>query len=191
MWLLDAMPIIILVISVVYKHGTTLIAQTKYLEQEIAERSKKINEQKIYFESLVNNNPVALVTMDEHQKIISVNEAFSNLFQYTEDEVKSKDLDEIIAPSEYLPQASEFTTQVLDGGKIHGIGKRKRKDGNLVDVEIYGVPILIEQRIVGVLGMYIDITDRKKAEESVKKSEIRFRSFVPRFADFHVGTGFF
>lgn len=176
MWLLDAMPIISMLISVIYKQGTSLIAQKKYLEKEVAERSKKINEQKIYFESLVNNNPVALVTMDEHHKIISVNEAFSNLFQFTENEVKSKELDEIIAPREYSSQAHEFTSQVLSGGKIHGVGKRKRKDGSLVDVEIYGVPIMIEHQITGVLGMYIDITDRKGAEESIKKSEFRFRS---------------
>jgi len=176
MWLLDAMPIISMLISVVYKQGTSLIAQKKYLEKEVAERSKKINEQKIYFESLVNNNPVALVTMDEHHKIISVNEAFSNLFHYSENEVKSKELDEIIAPPEYSSQAHEFTSQVLGGGKIHGVGKRKRKDGSLVDVEIYGVPIMIEHQITGVLGMYIDITDRKGAEESIKKSEFRFRS---------------
>ncbi len=176
MWLIDVLPIIIMIISVVYKQGVFLIAQKKYLEQEVVKRSKKINEQKIYFESLINNNPVALVTMDEHQKIISVNEAFSNLFQYTEEEVKSRHLDEIIAPNECIPQAYEFTSQVLSGGKIHGAGKRKKKDGSLVDVEIYGVPIMIENRIAGVLGMYIDITDRKGAEESIIKSELRFRS---------------
>lgn len=176
MWLLDAIPIISMTISLVYKHSSNYSAQTKHLKKEVEEHSRKINEQKIYFESLINNNPVALVTMDEHQKIISVNEAFSNLFLYTEEEVKSKDLDEIIAPSESSPQAVQFTSQVLSGGKIHGIGKRKRKDGSLVDVEIYGVPIMIEHRISGVLGMYIDITDRKEAEESIKKSELRFRS---------------
>ena len=176
MWFFDCVPLLMMVIFVVYEHGVFLIAQKKYLEQEIAKRSKKINEQKIYFESLINNNPVALVTMDENQKIISINEAFSNLFQYSEEEVRSRDLDEIIAPGESSLQAYQFTSQILNGGKIHGIGKRKRKDGSLIDVEIYGVPIVIENRITGVLGMYIDITDRKGAEESIKKSELRFRS---------------
>lgn len=176
MWLFDCMPFLTMSISLIYKQGAFLIAQKKYLKQEIAKRSKKINEQKIYFESLVNNNPVALVTMDEHQRIISINEAFSNLFQFTEEEVKSRNLDEIIAPDESSSQAYQFTSQILNGGKIHGIGKRRRKDGSLVDVEIYGVPIVIENRITGVLGMYIDITDRKGAEESIKKSELRFRS---------------
>ncbi|HAF62446.1 MAG TPA: hypothetical protein DCK95_08980 [Anaerolineaceae bacterium] len=176
MWLMDAMPIIIPILSVVHRRGLSLIAQAKDLKKEVAERSQKINEQKIFYESLVNNSPVAIVTMDAYQKIISINDAFSNLFQYTEEEIKYKSLDDIIARDEDVVQAYKFTSQVLEGGKIHGIGKRQRKDGSLVDVEIYGVPILVDQKRIGVLGMYIDITDRIKAEETIKKSELRFRS---------------
>lgn len=175
LWLIDSMPLFISFLSYAYNREIELTAQTKYLEKEIEKRSNKILEQKTFYESLINNSPVAIVTMDADQRIISINQAFSNIFQYTQDEVQKKDLDEIIAGGNELNQAQNFTNEVLSGGKIHGIGKRRRKDGALVDVEIYGVPILCEEKRIGVLGMYIDITDRKQAEESIKKSELRFR----------------
>ena len=41
---------------------------------------------------------------------------------------------------------------------------RYRKDRSPVDVEIYGVPVVMEERQLGVLVLYQDITERKQAE---------------------------
>jgi len=136
----------------------------------------EIYKQEIFYESLVNNSPIAIVTMDANQKIISVNPAFTSLFQFTQEEAHLKDLDTLIAKGDNFDQAQGFTKQVLDGGKIHGTGKRRRKDGTLIDVEMYGVPIFLEGERIGVLGMYIDITDRLKSEELIKRNELRYRS---------------
>lgn len=46
----------------------------------------------------------------------------------------------------------------------------------MVDVEVYGVPIVLENKRIGILGMYIDITTRKEAEDILIQSEQRFRS---------------
>lgn len=136
----------------------------------------EIYKQEIFYESLVNNSPIAIVTMDADQKIISVNPAFTNMFQFTQEEAHLKDLDMIIAEKDDFGQAQEFTKKVLGGGKIHGTGKRHRKDGTLIDVEIYGVPIFLKGERIGVLGMYVDITDWKRSEEIIKHNELRYRS---------------
>ena len=54
-------------------------------------------------------------------------------------------------------------------------GRRKRKDGSLVDTEIIGKPIKIGGQRIGVLGMYRDITFEKSAREKLEASEERFR----------------
>lgn len=146
------------------------------LKPSLKQKRLEIFKQKLFYESLFNNNPVAIVTMDADQKIISINQAFTNLFQFDQDEVHSKDLDVIIAHDNELGQAQDFTKTVLHGGTIHGTGKRCRKDGTFIDVEIYGVPIFLEGKRIGVLGMYIDITDRKRSEEIIKENELRYRS---------------
>ncbi|HBQ58187.1 MAG TPA: hypothetical protein DD671_00770, partial [Balneolaceae bacterium] len=48
--------------------------------------------------------------------------------------------------------------------------KRIRKDGTIIDVIIYAVPVVVEKQVVGIYGIYVDITDRRKAEEQVRNS---------------------
>ncbi len=175
LWLIDSLPFFIALLSWGYQRQRILTAETDHLKREVEQHTRAIVEQQTFYQSLVNNSPIAIVTMDADQKILSVNEAFSNIFQYQEHEVRNKDLDEIIACGEDLEQAKFFTKEVMEGGKIHGIGRRKRKDGSLVDVEMYGVPIVFESKRIGVLGMYIDITSRKEAEDILIHSEERFR----------------
>lgn len=45
-----------------------------------------------------------------------------------------------------------------------------RKDGSYVDVLIYGVPVTVNDKTVAIFGIYVDISERKQAEEKVKKS---------------------
>jgi diguanylate cyclase (GGDEF)-like protein/PAS domain S-box-containing protein len=175
-WLVDFIPVF--VFCIIYftpqeEHGNWMTSLFKKIDHS---NSYEIFKQKTFYESLVNNSPAAIVTMDADQKIISVNPAFTKMFQYTQEEVHLKDLDVTIAADCDLCQAQEFTQTVLQGGNIHGSGKRRRKDGTLIDVEIYGVPIFLEGKRVGVLGMYIDITDRIRSEEIIKESELRYRS---------------
>jgi diguanylate cyclase (GGDEF)-like protein/PAS domain S-box-containing protein len=175
LWIIDSLPLLLASLSWIYQRQHTLKAETDNLKKEAKEHSRAIIEQQTFYESLVNNSPIAIATMNADQKILSTNEAFTNIFQYQEHEVRNKDLDEIIACSEDMEQAKFFTREVTNGGKIHGVGRRKRKDGSLVDVEIYGVPIVIERERIGILGMYIDITNRKEAEDVLIQSEERFR----------------
>jgi signal transduction histidine kinase len=49
------------------------------------------------------------------------------------------------------------------------ITRRRRKDGAFVDVEIHGIPLVIDGELRGVYGLYLDITDRTRAESSLRE----------------------
>ncbi len=52
-------------------------------------------------------------------------------------------------------------------------------DGTIAWLETNKVPLHDAQgEVVGILGSYEDITERKKAEEALKESEERFRSLI-------------
>jgi two-component system sensor histidine kinase/response regulator len=157
----------------VEKVTSELSSRTIYLLHDISKRKSiedDIARQKKFFESLVMNNPGAIIVLDEKEKISSCNPAFEKLFGYTQTEIVGANLDSLITTDATLQEASQFTQQTFTGGTIHGIGKRRRKDGTLVDVEILAVPVIVGEQKVGALAIYHDITElinaRQEAEDA-------------------------
>ena len=123
-----------------------------------------------YFQKLVLNNPVAIVTLNQAFRITDCNPAFERLFGYRREETLGEDLDTLVNTEETRTEAVDKSEQALKGQVVKGIGKRRRKDGSFLDVEYAGVPVLVDGEQVGVMAMYHDITElyqaRSEAEEA-------------------------
>jgi two-component system sensor histidine kinase/response regulator len=144
------------------------ITSRKKSEQEILR-------QKIFFETLVSNSPVAIVVLDNESRITACNPSFQNLFGYTCAEVTGIDIDSLITTPESIDEAKQYT-QLAMTGPVRKVGKRRHKDGSLIDVEILAVPVKMGNEKIGTLGLYHDISElvqaRMQAEESnIAKSE--------------------
>ncbi len=124
--------------------------------------------QKQYFEELVLNSPVAVVTLDADHNAVACNPAFERLFGYTEAEVRGRNLDDLITTEATRAQAVAYTQQALSQRPVKVISQRRRKDHTLVDVEVLGVPIVVDGERVGLMALYHDITElllaRREAE---------------------------
>jgi two-component system sensor histidine kinase/response regulator len=146
--------------------------------RDITERrriSGDLAREKLYFESLVQNSPVAIVVLDNEEKIISSNPAFEHLYGYVSAEIIGANLDALITNSETRDEAARYTRESMNGA-VQAIGKRQRNDGSLVDVEIFGVPVIINGQRLGAFAIYHDISEiiraRHEAEEANRaKSE--------------------
>jgi PAS domain S-box-containing protein len=142
------------------------------VSRDISERYKaeqQLRESEEMFRQLFQNAPFSIAFMDKHQEIREINAAFSETFGFEIDEVKGLNIDKLIVPGKSKEKAKTISEAVLDGRTIQDFGKRRRKDGNLIDVLIYGVPVKVNGKTIAIFGIYVDITDRKKAEEQVKK----------------------
>jgi two-component system sensor histidine kinase/response regulator len=131
--------------------------------------------EKTFLETLNRNSPVAIVVLDNQENIISCNPSFERLYGYTSAEIIGKELDPLITTQDTFREASAYTRQAMTGS-VHAIGKRRRKDGALVDVEIFGVPVRVGEEKMGALAIYHDISElvraRREAEEANRaKSE--------------------
>lgn len=149
--------------------------QSRHLESMVEKRSQDLIHQKLFYEALVENNPIAIVTLDKDHRIISINPAFSDMFGYRQDEVMGKQIDPLIANPERPNEAVSITKGVLEGQSMRQVGKRLCKDGTLIDVEIFGQPIEVNNQLIGVLGLYRNITVEKRAQVELAASEERFR----------------
>ncbi|MGB8703694.1 MAG: PAS domain-containing sensor histidine kinase [Gillisia sp.] len=113
-----------------------------------------------------------IVIVDEHQKIIALNEAASYMFDYTPEELHMKDLD-ILIPKEYHhvhhKQVAEFIDksyqrQMGHGRDLYGL----KKDGSTFPVEAGLNPFEISDRRY-VMALVTDISVRKNQEQKIRE----------------------
>ncbi len=123
--------------------------------------------QGVYFQQLFDNSPYGIVILDKNDRIIDVNKAFEKIFQYSIEEVKGRNLDELVAPEYLLEEAHHLSVAVKGKELIQKETVRKRKDGSLVYVLLTGYPIYYKDELIGGYAIYRDITKRKKMEDAL------------------------
>jgi PAS domain S-box-containing protein len=121
---------------------------------------------------------VAIVTLDTDHDIVSCNPAFEQLYGYRQDEVIGRNLDELISTATTRSEAIAITQHVLQEGAMRSLGRRRRKDGTLVDVEVLGVPVLVEGKLVGLMGLYHDITELSRARQAAEEANSAKSQFL-------------
>jgi PAS domain S-box-containing protein len=144
------------VVSEGLQHGTL------YVVRNITERKQAafdLQRQKIFYETLVNNSPIAIVTLNLDQRVMTCNPAFEKIFGYRQQDIAGQDLDSLIAPFDLYEETRAFTTSVRQGEIVHAVSRRKVKDGSLVDVEVFGIPVILGGKQVGILAMYHDVSE--------------------------------
>ena len=142
------------------------------IDRDISERTRieeELIREKQFLETLNQNSPVAIVVLDNNENIVSCNPAFERLYGYLSAEIIGKNLDTLITTPETIQAANAYTKQAMSG-LVHGIDKRRRRDGELVTVELYGVPVIVNGEKIGALAIYHDITELDKARREAEEA---------------------
>ncbi len=132
---------------------------------------KKIREQlkrdKTFLEQLIQRAPEAIVQTFKDGTILKVNKEFTKLFGYKEEEVLGLPIDEIISGNDpkVLKEVRKLSDRTARGNFLNVETTRYKKDGTPVPVSILGTPIFLENHIIGVYGIYRDISERKRNEK--------------------------
>jgi len=147
--------------------------RTRDLEMDIEKREKieaSLYKSQQEFDSLFRSNPEALVYIDEKSNILYVNSRFTQLFDYTLKEVKGRNINsELIHPSvESIEEGKILEKIVLSKGYVSRRRIRRKKDGTLFPVSISASPIMIDNQVKGILGLYEDITEQVQNEERLQ-----------------------
>ena len=148
-----------------------------------AEEELRSSEQKykMLFDS--NPSPLTMVAKDD-LSFIAVNEAVANLYGYKKEELLRMNIKELI-PEEDLKKLQKRFQMDVTGSTDLGTVRQIRKDKSIIYVQIFAHDFIFEDRPVR-LSLLIDVTERLKAEESLRESEARFRS---AFEDAAIGMG--
>jgi PAS domain S-box-containing protein len=145
-----------------------------------AQLFSEIQSQKDYSESLVNNSPVAIVTIDMEDNIVSWNPSAQTLFGYEAEEAIGQNIDQLVVPEDDLKAAIDLNRRALgeDDFRNRETTQRRHKDGSLVDVELLGVPLMVDGQPAGSIAIYHDITERVRAEEELRQQKMYLEGVV-------------
>jgi len=145
------------------------ITERKTAEHALRESEAELSRQKAYFQELHQLSPVAIVTLDMDERVVSWNPAAEKLFGYAQEEAVERPLDDLLFPTHDLREESRAVRRQADEqGLAHVIARRPRKDGALVDVEILTVPLVVGAERTGYLVLYHDISELQRAREEAE-----------------------
>lgn len=118
------------------------------------------------FEGLFKDNPEAAVYLSPDFRILDINPRFCELFGFVLGEVKGQPVNDVIVPCEKAEEAKSLDERAEKGYVYHDT-VRKRKDGSLVQVSVSAAPIVVEDRLVGHVALYKDISKLKRTEAAL------------------------
>ncbi len=137
---------------------------------ELKRTVRTLQERTTYLHALITNNPLAIAVMDPHRRTLMVNSAFEELFQFSAAELIGRPLETFVLP---LQEEEDGTQNIaeLGGNSVRKSTRRRRKDGRLIDVEVRGVPLIVDEKMVGLYAIYQDITESLAAEAELRATK--------------------
>jgi len=143
--------------------------------RDITER-QRAEEARFRHAAIVESSDDAIVSGNLDGIIVSWNAGAQNIYGHTEAEAIGKSIT-ILVPPELPDEENKILERLRRGGRIeHFETIRVTKTGKKINVSLSVSPIKDSSgRTVGISGTARDITERKLAEEALRKSEERLR----------------
>jgi PAS domain S-box-containing protein len=153
-----------------FHHGFLLdITERKELEEALHRSQEDSRREKEYVESLVEISPVAVVTLDLDERVTSWNPAAEALFGYPKAEAMGRTIEDLVLRTESLrEEGASIMQRAMAEGSAHRITRRMRKDGALVDVEMFVVPLRSDGETVGSYAIYHDVSELHRQKQHLQ-----------------------
>ncbi len=145
------------------------------------ETRQRLRDSEHSFRSLFENSPTGMIAIDpENLRIVRANRIAQGMFGYGAEEVLTKTILDITLPDD-IAQSKQRFEQLSRGEEDHMHYEKRllRMDGSsfLADISIATLKDS-NGKVESFIGSAIDISERKQFEDSLKDSEVRFRSII-------------
>ena len=127
---------------------------------------------------LFQNVPMAVVLLNEHGKVEQVNKGFEEMFGYTLGELRERSINDFIVPEELTHEGVDLNNLIASHRVVSIETIRRHRNGTIVNVILYGMPVMLDTETIGIYGVYVDITQRQRVEEELKVRNTELDNFV-------------
>lgn len=157
--------------AVAFQALTENLDQSRRIEQETLAR----------LQAILDNTVDGLITIDERGTVQHYNRACERIFGYLPAEVIGKNV-KMLMPPRFSDHHDEYLANYHRTGeaKIIGIGREveaRHKDGTVFPIDLSVAQVNIKGRRI-YSGIVRDITERKKAEEELVRSNLELERFA-------------
>ncbi|TFG37661.1 MAG: PAS domain S-box protein, partial [Syntrophobacterales bacterium] len=154
--------------------------RTHELNRELAEHRKtevSLRESEKKYRDLVENMKDIFYVADETGRISYMSPAAESITGYETSEIIGRYIPEFLH-SEDIPVIAEQFQKIISGITEPTEYRLITKQGNVIWVLTATQPVYDKDRVVGVQGIITDITDLKRTEEKLRKSEEKYRTII-------------
>ncbi len=163
------------------KKGEDPESQFAILRQAIRESVEK-ERIHVKYQKVFRGNPEPMVYLNKHFRVEDVNEEFERLFGFSLDGINGEEINDLIVPSNKMEEAKNLDAKTFDGFK-NFTTYRKNKEGRLIPVSISSTPLEFNEKIIGIIVTYQDISSIKEKEKNLKKVKSRFERLFNDLGD--------
>ncbi len=158
--------------SIEDEHGGTLVVG---MLQDITARVKadqELKESEKRYRDLANLLPQTVFETDLKGRVTFTNRAGFEAFGYSPNDLKNGlNVAQLYAPSETQIMQENFAKRLKGQPVRHHEYQALRRDGTTFSVLVYSAPIRRENRVLGLRGVAIDVSELKAAEEQARNAE--------------------
>jgi len=128
------------------------------------------------FKDLFENSLNYIIVYGLNGKVLDANNIILSTFGYNNDEIVNKPFRDFIYPEDLI-QAAKALKELRKTGKISSVNtyRIKIKQGGFRYVEIHGTPIRKDNKILAILAIGHDVTEKREAQLKLKESEEKYR----------------
>ena len=154
-----------------------------------SDMDKKLRENKKWLRTTLTSIGDAVIATDKEGHVTFMNPVAENLTGWQQEEARGKSLEEIfnIINESTGNRVENPVVKVLRAGTIVGLANHTllvRRDGKQIPIDDSAAPIKDDQgNINGVVMVFHDITDRRQAEEALRKKEQQLRLVTDNMLD--------
>jgi PAS domain S-box-containing protein len=128
----------------------------------------EVERQREYSASLVEISPAAVIVMDRDEIVTEWNPAAAELFGWSPEEALGRNIDDLVFGDAPREEGRQTTHEAMATGRAQRLTRRMRKDGTPLDVELMLVPLQVDGRHAGFVGIYHDITELQRARQEAE-----------------------
>jgi PAS domain S-box-containing protein len=163
--------------------GTTKIAASFLDVTDRRQAEQNLKETGRLLEAIIKSAPLAILVIDNDDKVSLWNPAAEAMFGWNEQEIIKRKIP--IIPENKDAEYEYIRETVRSGQMVKSMKtQRAKKDGSLIDVSLSVAPLMdADGKMIGRMGIFADISESLRAERRLRENEEKYRNIFENIQD--------